>query len=682
VGCAVLLLAAPASAASGSRACDTALVRSLVQPTLPEFSVMTVRAEDGIVTLLLARRNDVGTLAVALRASGSKLFTEVMSAQLGETELARASETIGSWYYNEAVREALGRCNPQGGDDAVEQSDQPLRRAVEAALSGHERLVQEQPVQTEKVTEALIVVVALVVSLAMLLVPARARPGRASTQWRIRAPDLLILLCMAGVAVAIATAIAWRMAPEGDEVVTLGTRHGAFSYLLSWQDGAEPFNPPGVPAIFAVWLRLAGGFHWARILSIALIPLTAWFAYRAGRAFAGRAVGVSFAALVILAPAYLRLAAIARGYALLVFALCAMLAALSEMNPAPTRGAALGVAGLLGLWVNYLLWPLALALPWIARLDRRDRLRVSVALAVTALAISPRVANGFTSAMGKTDIALFEIHGPVDALGYALALAGQAAPVNYGANPIWLWPASAIVAVLIAVAVVALRRRAPRQLHDAALVLVLLIAPLLALLSAGHGIRDRHLSGLQVGLALFAATGLGMMIERTNGRKIQALGWSAACAVVVISAIGNSAVVCNSEGWIWQIGDISARTDLLMIVPRSAQFPIHAMLTGDVPMGSATLRWPPICQTGTERWCRRVDGLRTVSVDEVTDGVIAAAATAPRSIWILDARDTHISGRIPPRLRGCEQILRNASWAVLECSMGDLREGPVASSHQ
>src|SRR4029453_2509296 len=116
----------PASAASGWRACDTALVRSLVQPTLPEFSVMTVRAEDGIVTLLLARRNDVGTLAVALRASGSKLFTEVMSAQLGETELARASETIGSWYYNEAVREALGRCNPQGGDDAVEQSDQPL----------------------------------------------------------------------------------------------------------------------------------------------------------------------------------------------------------------------------------------------------------------------------------------------------------------------------------------------------------------------------------------------------------------------------------------------------------------------------------------------------------------------------------------------------------------------------
>jgi hypothetical protein len=56
-----------------------------------------------------------------------------------------------------------------------------------------------------------------------------------------------------------------------------------------------------------------------------------------------------------------------------------------------------------------------------------------------------------------------------------------------------------------------------------------------------------------------------------------------------------------------------------------------------------------------------------VSVDEVTDAVVAAAAAAPRSLWIFDVRTEDVRLRIPPHLRACAEVRRDANWAVFEC---------------
>jgi hypothetical protein len=100
---------------------------------------------------------------------------------------------------------------------------------------------------------------------------------------------------------------------------------------------------------------------------------------------------------------------------------------------------------------------------------------------------------------------------------------------------------------------------------------------------------------------------------------------------------------------------------------------VYAMLTGDSPLCGESLRWPPVCETDTEWWCRRADGLPTVSVDEVSDDVIAAAAASAQSIWIFDVRGERTYQRIPLRLHACEQVFRDATWTVLGCSGTALR---------
>jgi hypothetical protein len=62
-----------------------------------------------------------------------------------------------------------------------------------------------------------------------------------------------------------------------------------------------------------------------------------------------------------------------------------------------------------------------------------------------------------------------------------------------------------------------------------------------------------------------------------------------------------------------------------------------------------------------------------VSLDDVTEGVFAAAAAAPRSLWIFDARGEQTYGRIPPRLDACERVFRDATWTVFRCSGSALR---------
>lgn len=159
-----------------------------------------------------------------------------------------------------------------------------------------------------------------------------------------------------------------------------------------------------------------------------------------------------------------------------------------------------------------MLWPFAPAAPWISALEKRTRLRIGAAVGLMAAALAPRVANAFGSAAHKTDIAMFALHGPVDALVYALAMAGMAgAPYSAGTLP-WVWPAPAAAALLILAALLGLWRTDRHQLRHVLLVLVLLALPVLALLVGGHGVRDRHVFGLQLGISWCAALGLATLI--------------------------------------------------------------------------------------------------------------------------------------------------------------------------
>jgi hypothetical protein len=672
LGIAWLVLAADASRGLAD-ACDTRRLSALVQATLPEYNVLDVRSERGVVTIRLMHREAVGTLAVGLFASGSKLATEVMSAQLDEAERNRASAVVGSWYDNQAVREVLAQCNA-GSDELNDETRALLRQSVEAALIGHERLVNRDALRSVTLLQSGVVVGALILSLVLVWAPWLTNAPTAAVAHRAPPSDGLLLVALSVLALAIAGAIGWRLRPEDDEIVTLGTRHGVFAYMLSWADGGEPFNPPGGPVVFALWLRIAGGFRWARMLSIALIPLTAWLAYRAGSAALGRCVGLCFAALVVLSPAYLSLAAIARGYSLVVCVLCWQLSALARTYRGAARGRSLGAACVAGLMVSYLLWPLALAAPWIAALERRVRLRVSAALGLLAAALAPRVANGFFNAQTKTDLTLFELRGPLDAIRSALTFAGLGAfSVEVGTDQ-WLMPAVVIAGLLSLYGAVRLVRSAPRALAIALLVFTLLFAPVLALLAGGHGIRMRHAVCLQVGLTWFAAAGLGLLLSGP-GLIRRGTGWLLIGALMVIGVRENGALLRASHGWIDNLDEIARQADLLLIVPRAAQFPIFAMLTGDGPEGTATVRWPPVCPSGTESACRQVSQLSIVAVDQPSDSVVAAAAAAQHSVWIFRTPDSDALRSAQERLRICRSILQDRYWVMLECAGSDLSAG-------
>jgi hypothetical protein len=338
--------------------------------------------------------------------------------------------------------------------------------------------------------------------------------------------------------------------------------------LRSWTTGGEPFNPPGSPFLFGVWLRLADGFFWARLLPMLLIPVTALLAYRAGSAAFGRCTGVAFAALLVLAPAYLRSAAIARAYALIVLALCAILASIAGTYTRPSRGAAVGLASLLGIWTSYLLWPLAVAAPWLARLAWRDRLRLTAAAIVMAAVILPRISNGFAEGMTRT--ATFELHGPLDSLGYALARAGETPPRAYAPEGLLSWLAGGLVVALIGTACVLMRKGGWRQLYNFGVALVLVIVPILALLSGGRGIRERHVITLQVVLALGAAAGVGAMLTASKSAARRRIGVAAALVLVALAVAGNRALLSQPDEWLRGVGYMTRGAELVMVVPRSA----------------------------------------------------------------------------------------------------------------
>jgi hypothetical protein len=642
---------------SAALACDTDALRKQAEAAFPNYDVGSVRARDGIVTLVLARRDRAGTFAIGLRAAGGMFFTSVTAVETDtalSAERARVGEVIASWYEVSAIQSLLVQCGA-AVDLAPAAADAAVRDAAAAAL-GEIRLGAG--------AEGLLEIGALLLSAAMILLPARRRAPPSSVRAPMDRGDVAMLLTIAVAGVALAGAVAWRLAPETDEVVTLGARHQAFATLLAWNVGGEPYNAPATSLLFAAWLRAVDGFFAARVLSIALIPATAWLAYRIGRELAGRRAGLVLAGVVILSPAYVRVAGIARGYSLLVLVICAAIAAVVGSARDAARGVWVGLTSLVALWVSYLLWPLAFGAPWLAQLRLRDRMRVTAALALMALVLAPRILNALGISATKTDV--FELRGPLAVLAQALAAIGQAAPREFGGADLARWLGGSVALGLVAAALPFLRRQ--QRWLTIPVSVVLVTAPVLALLISGRGIRERHVIGVAIVLALLAAIGWAELIARS---KRGAAGLSLV-GLLVLCAYGNTVLLRGAGGWLDQLAEVCSGADLLVVAPRSAQMPIHAMLTGDSPLASPGIRWPPVCESDTEWWCRRLGALPMVSVDAVTDDVVDSAAAAPRSVWVF--RAGNVGDRdVPARLGRCRTVHSDEVWSVLECSGMTLR---------
>jgi hypothetical protein len=422
--------------------------------------------------------------------------------------------------------------------------------------------------------------------------------------------------------------------------------------------------------LFAVWLRIAKGFFAARLLSIALIPATAWIAYRAGRALSARPAGLAFAGLVVLSPAYLRLAAISRGYSLMVLAICGVLAATANTERAPSRGIAVGLAALVSIWTSYLLWPLALAAPCLARLASRDRLRVTLALMLMMVTLAPRIGNALSVSATKTDV--FELRTPAQVLGAAFATAGQAAPSALDDLRGLPLLGGSLVALLIIVAAVGLWCEHRRRLLTVVVMVLLITLPVLALLGSGRGIRERHVLGVQTVSALLVALGLGQMMS-IKKRAPRAVGALLILLLVALCVRGNIELVRAARGWLGQLADLCSGADLLVIMPRSEQMTVYAMLTGDSPLAGEGIRWPPVCDSDTEWWCRRTDGIAIVSVDAIGPDLVASAAAAPKSIWIFPTGGEAGAQEIPPSIQSCEPVPADPVWRILRCFGPTLR---------
>jgi hypothetical protein len=662
--CLLLAIARIALAAAVAAECNTDVLRGEAERAFPAYEVQKIHARDGIVTLVLARRDRAGTFAVGLRTAGGMFFTSVTAVETDTAlaaERARVGQVIASWYVVPAVQSTLAHCE-EGVDLAPAEADAAVREAAAAAL-GEMRLGAD--------AEATIEIAALVLSVVMIVLPARRRSSPSSLRAQMDRGDLAILLAIAVAGVALACAVAWRLAPETDEVVTLGARHQAFATLLAWNVGGEPYNAPGTSLLFAAWLRVASGFFAARLLSIALIPPTAWLACWIGREIAGRSTGLFCAGLMILAPAYVRIAGVARGYTLLVLVICAILAAVAGSARGAVRGVWVGLTAAAGLWVSYLLWPLAFAAPWLARLRFRDRVRVTTALALMAVVLAPRIANALGISATKTDV--FELRGPLDVFAQALAAIGQAAPREFGGAEIARWLGGGIALGLVAASLPFLRRQQQWRTIPASVVLV--TAPVLALLISGRGIRERHVIGVAFVLALLAAIGWGQLIAAAKRPLARAMGGLSLLGLLALAAYGNIVLLRGARGWLDRLANVCSGADLLVVAPRSAQMPIHAMLTGDSPLASPGIRWPPVCESDTEWWCRRVGALPMVSVDAVTDDVVDSAAAAPRSVWIFRSGQETDDDHVPLALRRCDVVARDPFWRILQCSGMALRRG-------
>ena len=133
VACIVARGAPSQAAAVGT--CDTDLVRMEAQQSFPEYRIGAVARQSGIVTLLFTHRNGGGAFAVALRASGTRLFTSVASVRLDQATLVRVSEPVTAWWQNADLQRALTACTEAMPGEAIGDPAAALQVAAEAALS-------------------------------------------------------------------------------------------------------------------------------------------------------------------------------------------------------------------------------------------------------------------------------------------------------------------------------------------------------------------------------------------------------------------------------------------------------------------------------------------------------------------------------------------------------------------
>ncbi len=129
----VLMAVAASSAASTPPGCDTDSVGARAEQDFPRYRVAAVRADRGIVTLLLRAREGTGAIAIALHASGTQLATSVMGVELESSELARISEPLSTWWQVTDLQRALVACSGPAPAASVDLQS-ALRAAAEAAL--------------------------------------------------------------------------------------------------------------------------------------------------------------------------------------------------------------------------------------------------------------------------------------------------------------------------------------------------------------------------------------------------------------------------------------------------------------------------------------------------------------------------------------------------------------------
>jgi hypothetical protein len=223
-----------------------------------------------------------------------------------------------------------------------------------------------------------------------------------------------------------------------------------------------------------------------------------------------------------------------------------------------------------------------------------------------------------------------------------------------------------VVALLIIAAAVGVWRNHRRRLLTTLAMVLLVTVPVLALLGSGRGIRERHVLGVQTVIAVLVALGLGQMMA-VKKRAPRAVGVLLILLLVALCARGNIDLVRGARGWLGQLADLCSGADLLVIVPRSEQMSVYAMLTGDSPLAGEGMRWPPVCESDTEWWCRRADGLATVSVDAIGPDLVASATAAPESIWIFRTSGEAGAQEIPPPIKSCEPVSTDPFWRILRC---------------
>jgi hypothetical protein len=94
-------------------------VRTRAAESIPDYEVQAVRVQQGIVSLLFTARQGSGAFAVALYASGTKLFSSVMGVHLAPTELERASQPITTWWRITDLQQTLAACGAALPSEAV-----------------------------------------------------------------------------------------------------------------------------------------------------------------------------------------------------------------------------------------------------------------------------------------------------------------------------------------------------------------------------------------------------------------------------------------------------------------------------------------------------------------------------------------------------------------------------------